>query len=265
MVDRFLYNIKIMLSLIKYNFKSITNYKKDFGIGLFIVLANISISLVFIEVLYNNITSIANWNKYEIILLYGISSLTLEIYNLFFGNLRSLKKYIFNGELETMMTKPLDIILHLKVREFDIQPLVNLVLYLCLVIFSKNTLKVSFYPMEFFKVLIFIMLGVLFISSLGLMSLSILFFTRYTYTPYDSTMLILETTKYPIGIFPFFIRNIILTIFPISIIGYLPTSIIISKDTLNMNIIFFLSVGFFYFVSRKIFRRSIRKYDGLGN
>ncbi len=60
MVKKVLYNIRIIFALVKYHFKNLTNYRKAFWIGLFMVIINMAISLSYIELLYNNTPTTAN-------------------------------------------------------------------------------------------------------------------------------------------------------------------------------------------------------------
>lgn len=262
---KLLYNIRIIFFLVKYNFKNLVNYKKDFLVGFFVVMINTAISLIYIEVLYNNITNIGNWEKYEVILLYSIASLSMAVYSILYGNYRNLKKYIFNGELEIMMTKPLDIILYLRVREFSVQPIVNIIVYMALFLFSLNQLNKTLNFIILFKIIGLSILGILFVSSIALISLSALFYTRYTYTPYDSIMMTLGLANYPINIFSEMIRNILLTVFPIVLIGYLPANTILLKDNIFTNKVVIIITLIYCLISKKIFKIAIKKYDGLGN
>ncbi len=264
-VKKILYNIRIIFALVKYNFKNLTNYRKDFWIGIFMVIINMTISLSYIEILYNNITNIANWSKYEIMLIYAIASLNMSIYSILYGNYRNLKRYIFNGELEMMLTKPLDIVLHLRMREVSIQPLVNIIVYITLFFFCLKQLNKSITCIILLKIVWLSILGVLFIASIALTSLSVLFYTRYTYTPYDSIMTTLELANYPINIFSEIVKNIVLTVFPIALIGYLPANTILLKDNVATNKIVVIIILIYYFISKLIFKTSIKRYDGLGN
>ena len=258
-------NIGITVALIKYSLKSMSSYKKDFIIGIIIVLVNTLFSLLFIEVLYNSINSIANWSKYEIILIYAISSINMAFYNIFCGNYRSLKTYIFTGELETMLTKPLNIILHLKIREIDVQPVVDIVVYASLLFFCLDNLKVSVSAAVLIKTLILSALGIMFMSSVMLTSLSFLFYTRYTYTPYDSVMMTVQLADYPINIYSGILKNIILTVFPVALMGYLPADTILMKDSIPFNKWVIFIVLIYHFVSKIIFRHSLKRYDGIGS
>ena len=189
----------------------------------------------------------------------------MAVYNIVCGNYRSLKKYIFTGELETMLTKPLNIILHLKIREIDVQPVLDIVVYVALLFFCLNNLNVAVSTPVLIKTLILSALGVMFMSSVMLTSLSFLFYTRYTYTPYDSVIMIAQLAEYPVNIYSGIFKNIMLTVFPVTLMGYLPANTILMKDSIPFNRAVVLIVIIYYFASRIIFKHSLRRYDGIGS
>lgn len=260
-----LFKFKILIKMLSYNFKNIYNSKRDFLLGFIFVFVNIFITLTYIEILFNNIQSLGDWNKYEIILLYIFSSSVISIYNIFYGNLRSLKKYIFNGELELIMTKPLDIIFHLRIKEFDIYNLITIIYNIFIFIYIRQYIYIEISFENMFIILISLFISISLISSIMLIGLSFLFYTRYTYTPYDSLMSVFNSTQYPINIFPKSIRYLLLNIIPISFIAFVPVNSLINKEIISISSLPIVIVIILHFVSRKIFYSSLLRYDGLGN
>lgn len=267
MGDKKLKDLKLLSTFFIFNIKAVANYSKDFIVGFIIVIGSTLIDLIFIEVIFDNIVQLAGTSKFELVLMYAVTMFNLSIYEFFYGNLRSLKKYLFSGEFEIMLTKPIEIITHIRYKEVSIKPLINCGISILLMIYSINRLN---FQVKISNVTMFVLISILglsILSSSAIMALSFLFYTRYTFTPYDSIMSLTELVKYPLNIYPDIIKKILSIFFPIALLGYYPSVILIQENIYDiaLNPFLIFVVLFYRFISRFIFKKSIKKFDGSGN
>lgn len=258
--------ISLVFTFFKYNIKALKNYQKDFFVGIFVVFVNIFVNIFFIEVLFNNINTLGGWTEEELIFLYGIGTFNVGFYKLLYGNLRSLKRYIFDGKLEIMLSKPVEPILFLRIRDFDIQPILSIFSSVLIFLYVSNRIILNINIGKILVGLFLSALSVSFLSSLALVCLSSLFYTNYLYTPYDSFANLFKLGKYPFDIFPKIIFKSFISIFPLGLISFIPSSFILEKSKLGWEFpIVVIAVLILHLVSRKYFYRALRNYDGLGN
>ena len=107
-------------------------------------IIGVSIGILGLHIIFGQITSLAGWSYYEILLLYGTAS---TIRGLYFGpfiqNMGQLMKHINKGTLDFVLLKPISSQFYVstrKIRLFSITPLVSGILIIFL---SLNMLIVT--------------------------------------------------------------------------------------------------------------------------
>lgn len=102
--------LRIYKHLIKFAAIQETAYRGSFFLEIFVELAYIVVSVLLIRVVFWNIKEVAGWNFNKILVLMGVNVLFQEtlLGLVFIFNLRSLPEKIAKGELDLILTKPLD-------------------------------------------------------------------------------------------------------------------------------------------------------------
>jgi len=102
--------LRVYWHLVKFSAMTETTYRFGFFLEMFVETAYIIASVLSIRVLYWNIQEIAGWDVNEMLVLMGVNALFSEIVlGLFFiHNLRNLPGKIMLGELDLVLTKPLN-------------------------------------------------------------------------------------------------------------------------------------------------------------
>ncbi|MDO5095623.1 MAG: ABC-2 family transporter protein [Peptostreptococcaceae bacterium] len=259
----FFRSMKIFVIFIKYNLKSKIAFYKDMKIGLFVVLTTTALQISSLGILFRNFNRIGDWSYRDMLLLFSIYSININVFQFFFGNFRNLKKYIFNGELEMFLTKPVDSILMIRCRELNVESVIGAIIGLLIFIYCCMSIEISFWTL--LNALLFSFSGITLLYSLVLVCQSFLFYTGYRYTPYDSLMELVGFSRYPVSIFGTLGRILLGTVIPIAFLGATPASVLLSKDEFIFDIMPFFSVLVIFILSKVLFYKSLRRYDGLGN
>lgn len=248
----------------KYSLKTKLSYSKDFKIGLVVTLFTSAIQILTIKIMFQNFDKIANWGQNEMILLYSVYSLNTDVFSLIFGNLRSLKRYIFSGELEDILVKPLDSISLILLRDISLIPIIGIFIDIIIFVYAFTSLGMEFDFALFSKLSIYSICGILVYFSLLLLGQCILFYTNYYYTPYDSVVELFEINKYPISILPKAVQFIFERILPISLVGPGASSILLNNKSQDFSIYPVITTILILILSLYVFKKSISKYDGVG-
>ncbi len=259
----FFRSMKIFVMFIKYNLKSGLAFSKDMKIGLFVVLTTTVLQLLSLGILFQNFNRIGDWSYRDMLFLFSIYSININLFQYFFGNFRNLKKYIFNGELEVFLTKPMDSMLMIRFRELSVESVIGAIIGLLIFIYCCMSIKIRFWTL--LNALLFSFTGILLLYSLVLVCQSFLFYSGYRYTPYDSLMELIGFSRYPVSIFGALGRVLLGTVIPIAFLGATPASLLFNKDEFVFDIIPFFSVLVIFILSKILFCKSLKRYDGLGN
>jgi ABC-2 type transport system permease protein len=118
-------------------------FKGNFLLWTIVELAWFLLQLAFIEVLYLNVTEIAGWSKWEMVLLVGTSHLIQEIFQtLFMVNCHELPEHIRTGKLDFYLALPAHPQFLVSSRLFDLGGFVNMLFALMLCLFAASKIPV---------------------------------------------------------------------------------------------------------------------------
>ncbi len=255
---------RLFALFVKYNWKSRRSYKKDFLIGVCVVFFSMILQILSLRVMFRHFRRIADWDHLEMLLLFSMYSLNLDLFEFLFGNFRSLKKYIFNGELELMLSKPVSPLLHIPFRELSIQPLVGIFFSAVLFVFCLIRRHAELTFLLFVNAGVFSLLGISVLFSLTLIAESVLFYTGYYYTPYDTLLDVVSVSQYPLSIFARIWQVIFGAVLPISFLGATPAAMLLRKEVFLFSPVSFLSPLLLLILSLLFFKKSLKRYNGVG-
>lgn len=242
------------------NLKTLLSYKGDFLLGLVVSGLQVGFDLVFLGVIFKHTRVVAGWQQNQMVFLYALVTINLALYQLLYGNIRNLKAYLFSGEMERLLWQPQPPLFALRFRDVSISPFSRLLLGLVLFFV---TLPKSLSLKDLFYGMILSSTGVSILSSLMVMAISLLFYTRYLYTPYDSLTEFLKYTHYPLSIFPSWISWAFIFVFPLAYLGYLPAKALLFAEVNPLLVVYGLMVSFIlHWLSKKVFYGSLSHYDG---
>lgn len=263
----FLYYISIIITFIKFNIKRLSEYKVDFYLGIFCILLTQSLNLSFFYLIFEAVPEISGWNLYEVLLVYGFYTLNYGFFMFLFGNFRSLKGYLFSGEFETMLIRPIPPIFHIMISGFDERSIFQTILGFIIILYSFLNLNIAINFTTIGYVIVFMILGSLIFGGIAIIAETILFYTRYSFTPIDSIFFLAQFVKYPMSIFGTVLKKILTFVIPLGFLSYYPSNFFLNKVNIGFNV--FLVEGIILcvlaIISKKFFDRGLKKYEGNGN
>ena len=119
------------------------NFKANFILWMVVEFLWFLGQIIFLEVLYGQVDSIAGWSKWECVLLVGTHQITSQIFQAFFYvNLAELPELIRTGRLDLMLLLPVDAQFAVSTRKFGMDNIVNALVGVAIVIFSLARLHV---------------------------------------------------------------------------------------------------------------------------
>ncbi len=119
------------------------NFKANFLLWMVVEFLWFLGQIVFLEVLYGQVNSIAGWSKWECVLLIGTHQITSQVFQAFFYvNLAELPELIRTGRLDLMLLLPVDAQFAVSTRKFGMDNIVNALVGVAIVIFSLAHLHI---------------------------------------------------------------------------------------------------------------------------
>ena len=254
------------LFLVIVQIKRILQHRTDAIAWFVVAVLRLAVGLTVIFTVYSFIPSIEGFDAYACILVYaGYSFVTSLFYTLFPWTLWYSRRYIIEGRMLTMITKPIDPLLYLIGENFSceefLEAIANLLLFVIVAALSGVSwwrilaLVALFVPSTMTVTGIFIL-----VASLGARSHGI----ERAFSPITS---MIDFAQYPTSIYPRGIRFFMNWIIPYSLIAFVPVSIALGvspaelSKTLWWMPVYGISI---FFISIYAFRSTLRGFESSG-
>lgn len=252
--------LKLTGKIAKYSYIASLEYRFDYAVRILRIFIEFGLALLFINVFFQNTSILGNWTKEGVILVYGIfTSIFALVFTFLDGNLEELAwRKIINGELDGVLTKPVDTQFLVSFGRMHIQNLWRVALGIVMSVYAISGMGVSIGMVQLMVFLGTSVCAALIIFSL-LSLVSTLSFWTLTSEPVDMASTTLTITRYPMDIFP---KKIVhwLTIFPLIFIATVPARALLGKFDLLTWISPIVAI-LFLAVSRKFFYWALRHYS----
>lgn len=216
-------------------------------------------------VMYNNIPDIGGWSRDEIYLIMSFFCITEGLCSILFQGIWNLPQMIFDGQFDVVLSRPISPMLQVLSYEIGLQGIGDL-------IFGIISLNICLYSLHLFSFITIIICLFLIICG-TIICLSIYIFTNSLVFWYDTggrTMIaytvsnIGQYAKYPVTIYPKVIQILLLFIIPYGFIGMVPVMILRGEHKISYSLTMIGISLFFFWFSKHIFNRGIRRYESIG-
>jgi ABC-2 type transport system permease protein len=118
--------------------KGLMQYKVDFLIGVFSTIALQGANLSLIWVIFQNVQDLKGYSYEHILFIYGTATLAKAINHIFFDNLWRLPDdYVKQGQMDRLLTKPLNPLFYLLAERFQQDGIGNLLIGIAVVRFVR--------------------------------------------------------------------------------------------------------------------------------
>jgi ABC-2 type transport system permease protein len=251
----------IFKSTCKFAIQKNLAYPQDFVIWTIVDLFWATISLIFFQVLLGKVPNISGWSFNEMLLILGFSHLHgAFIWGLMYGNMTGLASDINKGNLDLVLTKPINSQFLLSTRHINLNLLPTFVIGVMLLsrgLYINSLLTLSNISLS----LVFIICAAICSYSVWYMMVTIsMWFNRLNNISelYPHS---LSISRYPIDIYPALLRTIFIFIIPFGLIGSLPASVLTLRVS-NLTIIIPVVVCLILlFLSHKFWNFALKHYS----
>lgn len=258
-------NIKLYLSFLKISLKEILIYRIDCIVGIFSQLIVQLVSLIFIFIVFQNTENIAGWNFEQILLLYGVTRISIGISGYCFDALYDIgPKYIKNGDLDKILLRPVHPLISIIGASREFVSLADFILGLGITIYMLVKLSIPITVFLIIKIIFFSIVGALIIGAINTIFSISSFWTYRSNEVIWSFYKMYTFTEYPIDIYNGFIKILITIILPFAFVAYYPTIDYLGLNHFMIYLSPFIAV-ILWFIAIKVWNLALSKYRSTGN
>lgn len=258
-------NIKLYLSFVKTSMKEMLIYRLDCIVGMLSQIFTEVVEILFIWIVFQNTQTLVGWTFEHILLLYGVTLLSVGIADFCFDALYDIgPKYIKRGDFDKILLRPVHPLLSIigDSKEFTALGYFGLGLFLVINMFIKLAIPVTVGLIV--QIIFFSIVGAAIIGAISTIFSISSFWTYRSNEVIWSFYRIYTFAQYPIDIYNAFIKILITCILPFAFVAYYPT-----MNYLGMNsYMFYLSpviAIILWVIAIKVWNLALNKYRSTGN
>ena len=256
--------IKVFFHLKTQYLKTQMEYTANFWM---MIIAGIIVQTLFmgvVFVLFHNIPDIGGWQEGEMYLILGFMFASNGLNSIFVDGIWHIPSLVFRGNFDVMLSRPISPLYQILSYEIGLQGIGDLamgILSLSIGLTAMGLLS----PLSVILCVFFVLTGTVLRLSYNLISLSLVFWVHNSLM--NAGFLIHsigEYAKYPVIIYPGWVRFILFFIVPAGFIGFVPTLIIRGEGVLMYALVLIIVVVLYFLLARAIFYKGIQRYESMG-
>jgi ABC-2 type transport system permease protein len=255
--------IQLIRSFIRVSVQQELAYRTNFYINLIYSLISLIVGVLGLSVLFNQVNSILGWTFSQTLALLGVYLTVGALRNLFIGpsleKLAGLGQEISTGNFDFVLLKPLNTQFYVTFRSWRIYSLIDLALGAGVIGLAVSQSSAPVSLLNLLTFFISLCAGVVVLYSLLLAFTALVFWSPgflFTWV-FDS---LFQLARYPVGIYPAWLRIILTWIIPVGIITTIPAQALSGTAPLAVILISMGAAGFLFLAASWFFRFGLRRY-----
>lgn len=255
---------RVFWKLKQLGFMSRAFYRFNFLLLILAVFCQVALSLIFIKVVFGFVDTIAGWSYEEILVVLASYMLIEGLIWVCFGQLRALDRMIQRGNLDNLLSKPIDTQFLVSVWEGDLEDISRLITGLGILFYALWRLSFGFFDLLFFLPLYFLTLTNAFIIfyNISLIVKTYIFWSIKGVALFQLTESLIQITRFPVDIFSNKLVRIFFTfLLPLAFVTTVPAKILTRPFEIQIFLESFLLAIIFTLLARKIWNYALSHYS----
>lgn len=212
-------------------FKILMEYRVNFLIGASSTIILQIAGLLTIWVVMSQIPSLNGWTLNEVLLVYGLLTLSKSINHMFADNLWTIgMSYVRTGEFDRFLVRPIDPLFHLLADRFCHDGIGNFLIGAVLVAGSAAALGIAWTPLNLLYLVIAVLSGGTIFIALNLITATSAFWIVESIPVTQIIFNTHEFAKYPLNIYHRAIGILLTWLVPYGFASFYPASYLLGKD-----------------------------------
>lgn len=242
--------LRLFFSLLKFSTKNDLEYRVSAIGNFFYTLLSLGINLFFINIFFSYVHELNNWSKYEAFLLTGIFRVVLGLQAILTRGIFKLPDYVRKGELDLLLTKPIDSQFYVSLRLPRVMALMETLPGFIIIFYAIFNMNLNMNFINISMLIVSLFFGSLIFYSILFIIATFAIWLKGFYSLPDLFYIIREPLGIPVDILGKTASFILTFIIPLSFIITVPVKIFLGKDSI---IYFFGS----FFITASLFFLSI--------
>mgnify|MGYP004455883171 FL=1 len=258
-------NVKLYFSFLKASLKEMLIYRLDCIVGMVSQIVTQLVEIIFIWIVFQNTENLAGWNFMQVLLLYGITLISVGISDFCFDALYDIgPKYIREGDFDKIMLRPVYPLISIIGASKEFTALGYFGLGLAMTITMLIKLAIPITAILILKIVFFSIVGAAIIGAINTIFSIASFWTYRSNEIIWSFYRTYTFAQYPIDIYNKFIKVLITVILPFAFVAYYPTMDYLGINTYMIYLSPIIAIVL-WIIAVKVWNFALNKYRSTGN
>jgi len=255
----------VYLAAFKAALQAKLEYRTDLVVGLITSMLLQLAALCFLTIVLQTTPELGGFRGAEVVFLFGLVATCLGASELLFNQIWLLPSSIVMGDLDRLLTYPVNTLLFYLVTRPELHAFGNLLTGLCYIGGSLWFLGAGW--TTWLSVPVWIACGTLLYTSLLVIFASISFrtlghFGQQLFIPHN----LLQASRYPLSVYPAWLRGLLLVMVPYGACNYLPASVLFGKGGNALWLLITpLVTAVFMLLAHAAWKAGLRRYESSGS
>lgn len=259
--------LSLVLAYVSMLAKARLSYRADFFVQVGSDLLLQAVDIAFLAVVFTRVKALAGWSFEEALFIYGFFLIPFALFNASFAALSDVgDRYIVGGDLDRVLTRPLNALVQIQLELLRPQALNGVVLGVIVMAIASARLSLAWTVADVALVLAGILGAWLVYGGLWIAVASLTFWTQERGSGlfpvfYNS----INFSRYPLTVYPAAVRFVLTFVLPYGFIAFYPAAGVLREEFTQVGWLT-LPVGITVFaVGLWVWRQGLARYEGSGS
>jgi ABC-2 type transport system permease protein len=223
--------LQLYIYFLQQRFKILMEYRVNFLIGASSTIVMQAAGVLTVWVVMRQIPDLNGWQFNEVLLIYGLITLSRSINHMFADNLWTLgREYVRTGGFDRFLVRPIDPLFHLLADRFCHDGIGYFLVGLALVVKAMAALGIAWTPLTIAYLAMAVLSGGLIFVALNLLTAVSAFWIQDSVPVTRAVFETNEFAKYPLPIYGRAISIVLTWIIPYGFASFYPASYLMGRD-----------------------------------
>jgi ABC-2 type transport system permease protein len=252
---------RMFLALVVLSLKRFFEHRSSTYGNLSISIFWFILTILTVEIIFTQVSSIFSWTKYELLFLVGYYRLIFNLgYILFNKSIDMIPGYIKSGELDIILTKPISSMFFVTFRHTRFYEFGQLFASTILIVYAALNLDWTFSFIHILSLVLGIVSGLIIIYCLYFSIAAFAIWTVNMEALPEFQFALSQALSYPTDIYGKILNIIFVTILPLAFVVTIPVKVLLNKSPYFLSLIGFIIAVLMLVMTKYFWDYALRHY-----
>src|SRR5512139_1758274 len=237
-------------------------YRANFVTNVLMSIVAAFATVLTVSIFFGHTATIGGWSFYEALIVVGLFQLFLGMVDTFITpNVRDFTEHLRLGTMDFILTKPLNSQFHASLRRINIWRSVDMLIGAGVIAYALHHLGATLAPDRGAMFLVLLICAALILYSLIMLLITSAFWFVQLENVMELLFTFYEAGRFPVSVFPAWLRAILTFVVPIAFITTVPAAVIIGRLNAEFVLLALIVTALLFAACVAFWRFAVRHYS----